>query len=103
MIRIGAFDRLPGHRHPHRHRLGRSRKPEALEYLLRGDVATVSVQYSYLASWLALLADPAYGIETARAVFARVYDHWRSLPTRDAAEALPAWPQPGIVQLGPQP
>jgi uncharacterized membrane protein len=52
----------------------------ALEYLLRGDVASVSVQYSYLASWLVLLSDPEYGIETARAVFARVYDHWRGLP-----------------------
>jgi uncharacterized membrane protein len=59
----------------------------ALEYLLRGDVASVSVQYSYLASWLALLADPEYGIETARAVFQRVYDHWRALP-RDARPKL---------------
>jgi uncharacterized membrane protein len=52
----------------------------ALEYVLRGDVATVSVQYSYLASWIALLADPDYGVETAREVFAAVYGHWRSLP-----------------------
>ncbi|MDC8770471.1 alpha/beta hydrolase [Roseateles albus] len=52
----------------------------ALEYLLRGDVASVSVQYSYLASWLALLADPELGRDTARATFTAVYDHWRSLP-----------------------
>ncbi len=52
----------------------------ALEYVLKGDVATVSVQYSYLASWIALLANPDYGVETARAVFAAVYGHWRSLP-----------------------
>lgn len=52
----------------------------AVEYLLRGDVATVSVQYSYLASWIALLVDPDYGVETSRAVFAAVYGHWRSLP-----------------------
>ena len=52
----------------------------ALEYLLRGDVASVSVQYSYLASWLALLADPEQGLETARATFTAVYGHWRSLP-----------------------
>lgn len=52
----------------------------ALEYVLHGDVATVSVQYSYLASWIALLADPDYGVETARAVFAAVYGHWRDLP-----------------------
>jgi uncharacterized membrane protein len=60
---------------------------QALEYILRGDVATVSVQYSYVASWLALLTDPEYGVETARAVFATVYDHWRSLPS-DARPAL---------------
>ena len=59
----------------------------ALEYVLRGDVATVSVQYSYLASWLALLADPAYGVETARAVFAAIYEHWRNLP-RDSRPRL---------------
>ncbi|AHV91910.1 hypothetical protein FYA67_14600 [Bordetella holmesii] len=53
---------------------------EALEYVLHGDVATVSVQYSYLLSWLALLADPEYGVETARAVFATVYGYWRTLP-----------------------
>ena len=52
----------------------------ALEYVMRGDVATVSVQYSYLASWIALLVNPDYGVETARAVFAAVYGHWRSLP-----------------------
>ena len=53
---------------------------QALEYITHGDVATVSVQYSYVASWLALLSDPEYGVETARAVFAEVYGYWRSLP-----------------------
>ena len=51
-----------------------------LEFLWGGDVATVSVQYSYLPSWLSLLVEPEYGHETARAVFARIYDHWRQLP-----------------------
>ncbi|MCC5961931.1 MAG: alpha/beta-hydrolase family protein, partial [Rhodobacteraceae bacterium] len=60
---------------------------QALEYLLGGDVATVSVQYSYLASWIALLTAPEYGVETARAVFAAVYGHWRELPS-DARPAL---------------
>lgn len=84
MIRIGAFDRgtlviaTPtgtGWIDPE--------SQSALEFVLRGDVATVSVQYSYLASWIALLADPDYGIETARAVFSAVYGHWRSLPKDD--------------------
>jgi len=81
MIRIGAFDRSTvvivtptgtGWVDPE--------SQTALEYLLRGDVASVSVQYSYLASWLTLMADPEYGVHSARAVFAAVYGHWRSLP-----------------------
>ena len=81
LIRIGGFDRATlviatptgtGWIDPESQR--------ALEFVLRGDVATVSVQYSYVASWIALLADPGYGVETARAVFSSVYGHWRSLP-----------------------
>ncbi len=53
---------------------------ESIEYLMRGDVASVAVQYSYLASWLALLTEPGYGAETARALFNEVYGHWASLP-----------------------
>jgi uncharacterized membrane protein len=51
-----------------------------LEILYRGDVASVSVQYSYLPSWLSLLVEPDYGADTARAVFRVVYDYWRTLP-----------------------
>ena len=51
-----------------------------LEFLWGGDVASVSVQYSYLPSWLSLLVEPEYGHETARAVFARIYEHWRQMP-----------------------
>ncbi len=53
---------------------------QALEYLHRGNVATVSVQYSYLASWLTLLTDPEIGAETARVVFDAIYGYWRTLP-----------------------
>ena len=51
-----------------------------LEYLLRGDLATVAVQYSYLPSWLSLLVEPERGAETARQVFRTIYAHWRGLP-----------------------
>ena len=54
-----------------------------LEVLHRGDVATVALQYSYLASWLSLLFEPAYGSESARALFRAVYDHWTTLPAGD--------------------
>jgi len=53
---------------------------DSLEYLHRGDVASVAVQYSYLPSWLSLLAQPEQGAETARALFEAVYYHWRELP-----------------------
>jgi len=53
---------------------------DAVEYLLRGDIATVVVQYSHLNSPLALLTQGAYGAETARAVFVAIYGHWRKMP-----------------------
>lgn len=57
--------------------------PEALdtvEYLHHGDIASVAMQYSYLASWLSLIAEPDYGAEAARALFRAVYTHWTALP-----------------------
>lgn len=53
---------------------------DSVEYLHDGDVASVAMQYSYLSSPLALLVQPDYGAESARALFAQVYEHWRSLP-----------------------
>jgi len=53
---------------------------DTVEYLLRGDVASVAMQYSYLPSVLALPTDGAYGAENARALFQAVYGHWATLP-----------------------
>ena len=50
------------------------------EYLLRGDVASVTAQYSYLPSFLALLVESEYGKQSAQALFHAVYGHWRTLP-----------------------
>ncbi len=60
---------------------------DPLEYLLEGDVATVAVQYSYLESWVSLLVEPDYGVQTARALFRAVYRHWTTLP-RDGRPQL---------------
>lgn len=60
---------------------------DTVEFLHRGDIATVAAQYSYLNSPLALLTQAAYGAEMARALFAEVYGHWRTLP-RDARPRL---------------
>lgn len=53
---------------------------DTVEYLHHGDIASVAIQYSYLASWLSLLAEPDYGAEAARALFRAVYGHWTALP-----------------------
>ncbi|MDR2310022.1 MAG: alpha/beta-hydrolase family protein [Brucellaceae bacterium] len=53
---------------------------DPVEYLHDGDIASVAVQYSYLASWLSLLVEPDYGSETATALFDEVYDYWTKLP-----------------------
>ncbi len=53
---------------------------DPVEYLHDGDIASVAVQYSYLASWLSLLVEPGYGSETATALFDEVYDYWTKLP-----------------------
>ncbi|TVR65668.1 MAG: hypothetical protein EA422_03525, partial [Gemmatimonadales bacterium] len=52
---------------------------QPMEYLTRGDIATVAAQYSYLSSPLALLAEGAYGAEMARALFLEVYEYWTGL------------------------
>ena len=51
-----------------------------LEYLHNGDTAVVGVQYSYLPSWISLLADQEVTRETSRVVFERIHDHWSTLP-----------------------
>jgi uncharacterized membrane protein len=60
---------------------------DSVEYLHRGDIATVAAQYSYLNSPLALLTEGAYGAEMARALFSEIYGYWRGLP-RDARPRL---------------
>ncbi len=53
---------------------------EPLEYLHRGDIASVAAQYSYLPSPLSLLAEDEYGADMARALFRAVYNYWTELP-----------------------
>lgn len=52
----------------------------AVEYLHRGDIASVAVQYSYLGSFFSLLVEPRRGAKTAQAVFDTVYGYWTRLP-----------------------
>ncbi len=52
----------------------------SLEYLHNGDTAVVGVQYSYLPSWISLLADQEVTRETSRVVFDTIHAYWSTLP-----------------------
>lgn len=52
----------------------------SLEYAWNGDTAIAGVQYSYLPSWISLLADQEEAVDTSRVVFETVYDYWATLP-----------------------
>jgi uncharacterized membrane protein len=60
---------------------------DPLEYLHRGDVATVAMQYSYLTSYVSMFVEPGKSTETAKALLAAVYGHWTTLP-REARPRL---------------
>ena len=53
---------------------------DTLEYLHHGDTAIVSMQYSYLPSWITILIDPNRSRDAARTLFDEIYMHWKSLP-----------------------
>ncbi|TWT66003.1 alpha/beta hydrolase [Allorhodopirellula solitaria] len=53
---------------------------DTFEYLHRGDTAIVSMQYSYLPSWITILVDPSRSKRSASALFDQVYAHWTTLP-----------------------
>lgn len=53
---------------------------DTFEYLHGGDTAIVTMQYSYLPSWITILVDPDRSSSSATALFNTVYDHWKKLP-----------------------
>jgi uncharacterized membrane protein len=53
---------------------------DTFEYLTRGDSAIVSMQYSYLPSWLSLLVDGSKAREAGVGLFDAVYERWSQLP-----------------------
>ncbi|WNM26419.1 alpha/beta-hydrolase family protein [Demequina capsici] len=81
LIRTGAFDRKAiilgtvtgtGYLDP--------AGVDPVEYLFNGDVAIAGIQYSYLPSWISLLADQEVTRDTALAEFRTVYEYWSQLP-----------------------
>jgi uncharacterized membrane protein len=61
--------------------------PDTLEYLTGGDSAVVTIQYSYLPSWLSYLVDQDRARDAGRELFDAVYARWSDLP-RDARPQL---------------
>ncbi len=53
---------------------------DTVEFLHAGDIATVTLQYSYLPSWLSLMVAPELSKEAASALFKAVYGYWTKLP-----------------------
>ena len=51
------------------------------EYMYNGDTAEVSIQYSFLPSWIAMITDQAKATSAGKALFNAVYAEWSKLPT----------------------
>jgi uncharacterized membrane protein len=53
---------------------------DSVEFIHAGDIATVTLQYSYLPSWLTLMVEPEQSRRAASALFKAVYGYWTTLP-----------------------
>lgn len=53
---------------------------DPVEYMHNGDIATVSVQYSYLQSPLALIFETNSGLDQATALLDTIHTYWKTLP-----------------------
>ena len=60
----------------------------SLEYMYAGDTALVSMQYSYLPSWISLLTDRSKVIDAASALITAVHDRWAAMPAGDRPKLL---------------
>lgn len=56
---------------------------QALEFMWGGDTATVSLQYSYLPSWMSFVLDRQRAQEAGLALFDAVYGRWLEIPEAD--------------------
>lgn len=61
---------------------------DALEYLYNGDSAIVTMQYSYLPSWISFVADQEQVKIAGKALFDAVYDEWSTLPEGDRPDLI---------------
>lgn len=61
---------------------------DALEYMWNGNSALVSMQYSYLPSWISFMVDRENAQEASRALFDAVYEKWHTLPSDSRPKLL---------------
>nr|WP_296066073.1 alpha/beta-hydrolase family protein [uncultured Actinoplanes sp.] len=54
--------------------------PSSLEYMYGGDTALVSMQYSYLPSWISFMVDRSKVVETSSALITAVQARWAAMP-----------------------
>ncbi len=52
---------------------------DTVEYLHAGDTAIVSMQYSYLPSWITIAVDPNRSKTAAKILFDHIYNYWKKL------------------------
>src|SRR4029453_12160057 len=60
----------------------------SLEYMYAGDTALVSMQYSYLPSWLSFLTDRSTVADASAALIDAVHDRWAAMPPGDRPKLL---------------
>ena len=59
---------------------------DTLELMFDGDTAIAGMQYSYLPSWMSILADEEASQDAARALFDVVHPYWKALPEGNRPE-----------------
>ncbi len=81
MERTGAFDRaVVGVLTPTGTGWVDRNVTDSLEYMYGGDTALVSMQYSYLPSWISFLVDQSKVSDSATALIGAVHARWAALP-----------------------
>jgi uncharacterized membrane protein len=61
---------------------------EALEMMYAGDSAIVSMQYSYLPSWISTLLDKEKAQDAGSALYDAVWQRWKELPEDDRPQLV---------------
>ena len=61
---------------------------EALEMMYQGDSAMVSMQYSYLPSWISTLLDKEKAQDAGSALYNAVWERWKELPAEDRPQLV---------------